>query len=221
MMRITVSRAKEFLRLARAIRRVVARPLTLAVLTLGFTAGQSAIADCEPRRVPTIDSSSPTVASLRLSDRADTDRTQERSDQAAASATAASGYLINRLGIMYARGRGVPKSSRLATGLFRQVAMDGYTPAMVNLGTLYESGMTGRRSHRQAYAWIRAALALGVPKEDYDATLFKLGMIAARLGVARTTSAERLALTIIDRIGERCERSLNPYEDILALGAGR
>jgi TPR repeat protein len=128
-------------------------------------------------------------------------------------------FILNHLGIMYARGRGVPKSARLATKLFRQLAMDGYTPAMVNLGTLYERGSAGRRDHRRAYAWIRAALALGVPKEDYEVTLFKLGMIAVHLGTGETTSAERLALAIIQRIGERCEYSRTSYEDAVALSS--
>jgi TPR repeat protein len=89
----------------------------------------------------------------------------------------------------------------------------------VNLGALYEHGSAGRRDHRRAYAWIRAALALGVPKEDYDATLFKLGMIAVHLGTAHTTSAERLALAIIDRIGKRCVNSHASYEDTVALSS--
>jgi hypothetical protein len=60
---------------------------------------------------------------------------------------------------------------------------------------------------------------LGVPKEDYDATLFKLGMIAVHLGTAHTTSAERLALAIIDRIGKRCVNSHASYEDTVALSS--
>ena len=107
---------------------------------------------------------------------------------------------LNRMGIMYARGRGVAKNPRLASRLFRQLALDGYTPAMVNLGTMYEQGMTGRRDHRLAYAWIRAALALGVPAQDYDETLFKLGMIAGRLGAGRMAGAENLAVSIADAI---------------------
>jgi TPR repeat protein len=105
---------------------------------------------------------------------------------------------INQLGIQYARGRGVAKSHRLALKMFRLLAMQGYTPGMVNLGTLYEFGLSGRRDHRLAYAWIKAALLLGVPESDYDATLFKLGWIAGRLGSARMSSADRLATSIVE-----------------------
>jgi TPR repeat protein len=121
---------------------------------------------------------------------------------------------INRLGIQYARGRGVPKDYKLAFRMFRQLALDGYTPGMVNLGTLYEMGPIGLRNHRRAYAWIRAALALGVPEQDYDATLFKLGVIAGRLGAAKVSGAERLAMSIIENVMSHAESPAEQYADI-------
>jgi hypothetical protein len=219
MQRIAVSHANEFVRLARAIVGFVAQLLAYALLAFGLGGAQIAGADCDPSGVPTIDLRSPTTASLRLGDHADSHGIQNRVNEPSAVSTVENNFILNRLGIMYARGRGVPKSARLATKLFRRLAMDGYTPAMVNLGALYEHGSAGRRDHRRAYAWIRAALALGVPKEDYDATLFKLGMIAVHLGTAHTTSAERLALAIIDRIGKRCVNSHASYEDTVALSS--
>ena len=219
MQRIAVSHANEFVRLARAIVGFFAQLLAYALLAFGLGGAQIAEADCDPSGVPTIDLRSPTTASLRLGDHADSDGIENRVNEPSATSTFENNFILNRLGIMYARGRGVPKSARLATKLFRQLAMDGYTPAMVNLGTLYERGRAGRRDHRQAYAWIRAALALGVPKEDYDATLFKLGMIAVHLGTGQTTSAERLALAIIDRIGERCGYSRTSHKDTVTLSS--
>jgi TPR repeat protein len=121
---------------------------------------------------------------------------------------------INRLGIQYARGRGVAKDYKIAFRMFRQLALDGYTPGMVNLGTLYEMGPIGLRNHRRAYAWIRAALVLGVPKEDYDATLFKLGIIAGRLGAAKVSGAERLAVSIVENVTSHSESSPEQYADI-------
>jgi hypothetical protein len=61
----------------------------------------------------------------------------------------------------------------------------------------------GRRDHRRAYAWIRAALALGVPQDDYDATVFKLGIVVGKLGIARLGSADRLATGIVEEIISR------------------
>jgi TPR repeat protein len=123
---------------------------------------------------------------------------------------------VNRLAIRYARGRGVAKNYNLAFKLFRELARDGYTPGMVNLGILYELGPTGRRDHRRAYAWIRAALALGVPNVDYDATLVKFGMIAGRLGRANTRSAERLAARITETVTSQCDSSSVVYAGISA-----
>jgi TPR repeat protein len=219
MQRIAVSHGNEFVRLARTIVGFVAQLPAYALLAFGLGGAQIAEANCEPSGVPTIDVRSPTTASLRLGDLADSDGIHNRVNEPSATSTVENNFILNRLGIMYAQGRGVPKSARLAMKLFRQLAMDGYTPAMVNLGTLYERGRAGRRDHRQAYAWIRAALALGVPKKDYDATLFKLGMIAVHLGTVQTTSAERLALAVIDRIGERCEYSRTSYEDTVTLSS--
>jgi TPR repeat protein len=123
---------------------------------------------------------------------------------------------VNRLAIRYARGRGVAKNYNLAFKLFRGLALDGYTPGMVNLGILYELGPAGRRDHRRAYAWIRAALALGVPKVDYEATLVKFGMIAGRLGRENTRSAERLAARITETVTSQCDSSSAVYADISA-----
>jgi hypothetical protein len=40
---------------------------------------------------------------------------------------------------------------------------------------------------------VRTALSFGVPEEDHDATVLKLGMIVARLGSDNIGAAERLA----------------------------
>jgi len=112
---------------------------------------------------------------------------------------------INHLGIRYARGRGVAKDSRAALKMFKMLAVEGYTPGMVNLGIAYELGLGGRHDHRRAYAWIRAALALGVPQDDYEATIFKLGVVVGKLGIARVGSADRLAADIVEEILSRRE----------------
>lgn len=113
----------------------------------------------------------------------------------------------NHLAISYARGLCVNKDAKMALRIFMSLAMDGYTPAMVNVGVLYESGLTGHRDRELAYAWVRAALTLGVPDEDVDATLYKLGYIAARLGSRKTAKAElaarRIALTVAEQMTHR------------------
>ena len=111
---------------------------------------------------------------------------------------------LNWLGIQYAKGQGVKRDAGSAKRLFLRSAMLGYTPAMANLGTLYQIGATGRPNFYRAYAWVRAALSFGVPEEDHDATVMKLGMIAARLGPEQINGAERLAGTLATRIVDTC-----------------
>jgi TPR repeat protein len=62
---------------------------------------------------------------------------------------------LNLLGIRYAKGRGVKRNSGLAMRFFRWSAIQGYTPAMANLGTLYEIGAKSHSDFQRAYAWVR------------------------------------------------------------------
>src|ERR1700733_10665608 len=102
-MQRTSSHVDKFVRFPRTLIGRVARPFAYALLTAGLLGAHAARADCDRTSVPTLDSSSLTLASLRAEDN----------------------FVLNRLGIMYARGRGVQKNSRLATEFFRQLQMDG------------------------------------------------------------------------------------------------
>jgi TPR repeat protein len=114
---------------------------------------------------------------------------------------------MNHLAIRYARGLGVSKDAKMAFRLFMSLAMDGYTPAMVNIGILYESGLAGHRNRQLAYAWVRAALIVGVPDANVDAAVYRLGFLAARLGSRKTAKAERAARRIALAIAEQTARS--------------
>ena len=114
---------------------------------------------------------------------------------------------LNLLGIRYAKGQGVRRNPGLAVRLFLRSAIQGYTPAMANIGTLYEIGAIGQSDFQSAYAWVRAALWFDMREEDHDETILKLWMIAARLGPDRIESAERLADVIAARIVESCKCS--------------
>jgi TPR repeat protein len=111
---------------------------------------------------------------------------------------------MNRLGIMYAQGRGVAKNYDAARKWFLQSALRGYPPAMVNLGSMYQHGAGGRQSRRLAYAWLRVALVFGMPEEDHDASVFKLGMVAGQIGPANVQRGERLAAEIVERLTRQC-----------------
>jgi TPR repeat protein len=112
--------------------------------------------------------------------------------------------------MMYALGRGVGKNYGMALDLFRRAALQGQVPGMVNVGLLYDRH-TNRPGHSvSAYAWLRTALLFGVPDEDRDAIIFRLGMIASRIGEARAARAERLAGLLVEDIGQRAGRPRDP-----------
>ena len=117
---------------------------------------------------------------------------------------------MNMLGVMHAQGLGVTRDRRNAIKLFEQSAYLGCSSAMVNLGTLYAVGKGMKHDNRLAYAWLIAALAFGVPAEERDATVYTLGMTAARLGPNQLAGAEglarKIAATIVDRQAHTLDR---------------
>lgn len=110
---------------------------------------------------------------------------------------------MNGLGMMYALGRGVGKNYEMARDLFRRAALQGQVPGMVNVGLLYDRHTNQPGHSVSAYAWLRAALSFGVPDEDRDAIIFRLGMIASRIGETNAARAERLANLLVEDIGQR------------------
>jgi len=110
---------------------------------------------------------------------------------------------MNGLGMMYALGRGVDKNYEVARDLFRRAALQGQVPGMVNVGLLYDRHTNQPGHSISAYAWLRAALSFGVPDEDRDAIIFRLGMIASRIGETNAARAERLANLLVEDIGQR------------------
>lgn len=123
---------------------------------------------------------------------------------------------LNEMGIRYAKGQSVKKNPALAMRYFLRSAMRGYTPAMANMGTLYEIGVTGEPNLYRAYAWLRTAVFFGVPEEDHDGAVLRLGMIAARLGSDNVHAAERLAGSISRRIIETCQCSPSRETELAA-----
>jgi TPR repeat protein len=103
---------------------------------------------------------------------------------------------LNSLGILYAQGKGVPRDYGAAARYFRQSALQGYAPAMANLGFLYESGIDGRRDDQEAYAWLLLAVSAGVADRDHDVTIFRMGMLAERMGRLKVSAAEARAKEI-------------------------
>jgi len=127
---------------------------------------------------------------------------------------------MNMLGVMYAQGLGVTRNRRNAIKLFEQSAYLGRSSAMVNLGALYSAGRDLKHDNRLAYAWLSAALAFGVPAEQHDATVYTLGLTAARLGPKQLVRAEGLAREIVATI-VNCEGGTPDRKSDQAGNSGR
>jgi TPR repeat protein len=133
---------------------------------------------------------------LRIEELAIAEELKTRVEQGDAAA-------MNGLGMMYALGRGVAQNYDTARELFRRAALKGQVPGMVNVGLLYDRHSNRPGHSISAYAWLRAALSFGVPDEDRDAIIFRLGMIASRIGEANAARADRLASSLVQDIGQR------------------
>jgi TPR repeat protein len=87
----------------------------------------------------------------------------------------------NNLGVLYARGTGVPQDYVQATKWFRRAADDGLPGAQFNLARLYTIGYGVQQSDAEAAKWFRRAAEHGSPDAQMD-----LGYMYARgLGVTQ------------------------------------
>jgi uncharacterized protein len=126
---------------------------------------------------------------------------------------------MNTLGVMYAQGLGVARNRPNAIKLFGQSAYLGSSTAMINLGALYAAGKGVKQDNALAYAWLIAALAFGVSAEEHDATVYTLGMTAARLGPNQLSRAQGLARKIAATIVNRQTHKPDRKSDQARLGS--
>ena len=74
------------------------------------------------------------------------------------------------LGVMYAKGEGVPEDDREAVKWFRLAAEQGDAMAQHNLGVMYDKGEGVPKDDREAVRWYRMAAEQGL-----DTAQFTLG----------------------------------------------
>jgi TPR repeat protein len=68
---------------------------------------------------------------------------------------------MNRLGVLYQEGHGVPKNYELALQWYRKAADAGNATAIYNLGLMYELGQGVRKDSGAAVVWYRKAAEAG------------------------------------------------------------
>ncbi|HEV8332672.1 MAG TPA: tetratricopeptide repeat protein [Steroidobacteraceae bacterium] len=106
---------------------------------------------------------------------------------------------MNRMGILYATGTGVPQDYVAALAWYRRAAENGSAQAMNNIATIYFHGLGVAQSYEESVKWLRLAVkqgdavaqnklgslydvGLGVPKSAQDS--FELFSLAAAQGYA-------------------------------------
>jgi uncharacterized protein len=92
------------------------------------------------------------------------------------------------LGVLYAKGDGVPQDYAAAVGWYRKAADQGFTFAQFSLGFMYATGRGVPQDYVRAYMWTNLAAARGVS----DA-IESLNIIASKMSPAQIAEAQKLA----------------------------
>ena len=72
------------------------------------------------------------------------------------------------LGVMYRRGKSVPKDNREAVKWYKLAAEQGYANAQFGLGAMYDSGYGVPENDREAVKWYKLAAEQGVAIAQYN-----------------------------------------------------
>ncbi len=72
------------------------------------------------------------------------------------------------LGVMYARGEGVPQHYKMAVKWYTKAAKQGYTKAHLNLGIMYARGEGVPQDYKMAVKWLNKAAEQGDAKGQYN-----------------------------------------------------
>lgn len=98
----------------------------------------------------------------------------------------------NRLGELYAKGRGVPQDHTQARAWYEKAAEKGHPLAQNNLAELYFAGLGGPPDYVRAYMWVNLAAAHMQGEEKKQAEENRED-VAQRMSPAQVTEAKRLS----------------------------
>ncbi len=77
-----------------------------------------------------------------------------------------------RLGVMYAKGQGVPQDNKLASSWYLKAAIQDETRAQFAIAEMYRLGQGVQQSDQQAAKWYLEAAEHGFPKAQYTIGLW-------------------------------------------------
>ena len=72
----------------------------------------------------------------------------------------------NNLGVMYRKGKGVPRDHKTAVQWFKLAAKQGFARAQLHLGDMYSKGQGVPQDHKTAVNWYRLAAEQGHAKSQ-------------------------------------------------------
>ena len=108
------------------------------------------------------------------------------------------------LGVMYARGQGVPQNYQAALKWFHRAAEQGDASAQNNLGLMYERGRGARQDFILAYMWSSIAAA-ALNGDEEKAAAKRRDYVASLLTAAQIEKAQEMALRCQETKFKECE----------------
>jgi TPR repeat protein len=85
------------------------------------------------------------------------------------------------LGVMYAKGRGVPQDYQESVHWYQHAAEQGFPKAMSNLAAMYSKGKGVPKDYAQAIRWYQRAAEEQLPEAQYNlGVMYKEGQGVAR-----------------------------------------
>ena len=102
------------------------------------------------------------------------------------------------LGVMYARGQGVPQDYQAALKWYRKAAEQGDASAQNNLGLMYEMGRGARKDFSRAHMWYSVAAA-ALSGDEGKAAMKRRDSVASQMTAVQIGNAQEMA--------RRCQRS--------------
>jgi TPR repeat protein len=108
------------------------------------------------------------------------------------------------LGVMYAKGQGVPQDYQAAIQWFHKAAEQGHPSAQDNLGLMYERGRGARQDLILAHMWSSlAAATLG--GDEGKSAMKRRDYVAAQMTAAQIERAQEMARRCQDTKFKECE----------------
>lgn len=96
------------------------------------------------------------------------------------------------LGMMYYKGRGLPKDSAEAMKWYRKAAEQGHAEAQFNLGSMFANGQGVPKDYTQSYFWFNLVASRESGEENRKASAAR-GRVAKQLTREQLQEAQRLA----------------------------